>query len=296
MDLLISQVKHRNSSFGIHDWSIKEASYDWKDRARARSRRGAHRRGCSGVAGRCSGSCRWVSDAGGLGAGDGQDDRGLAAQPGCPPRAEVSRTDQPPLRGRTSPPTQQDTQTPVSTPGPGGSGTVRAAAGDRAGERELAARHPGRQAVRESPTKTSRSRKGCPWRGPGPPHTGTSCRRRPPSGRAGRSGCGQEPTGRREKDPGEHRPPRSRATRRRSSCDAEDPPERLRSVRPWLSQEACSHEGHEQSAQRQSEQLSPPQFAHAHVACRHVGQLQPVHVHVAQKSLQSEHAQVVHSS
>ncbi|XBB68209.1 TIR domain-containing protein [Nocardioides sp. WV_118_6] len=35
-DLLVGQAKHPDSPFQIADWSIKEASSDWKDRARRR--------------------------------------------------------------------------------------------------------------------------------------------------------------------------------------------------------------------------------------------------------------------
>lgn len=35
-DLLIGQSKNDDSPFEISDWSIKEASSDWKDKARAR--------------------------------------------------------------------------------------------------------------------------------------------------------------------------------------------------------------------------------------------------------------------
>ncbi|MFF3787446.1 TIR domain-containing protein [Streptomyces sp. NPDC001933] len=38
-DFLIGQAKNPDSPFEIHDWSIKEASPDWKDKARARIRR-----------------------------------------------------------------------------------------------------------------------------------------------------------------------------------------------------------------------------------------------------------------
>ncbi|MGH4028704.1 TIR domain-containing protein [Actinomycetota bacterium Odt1-20B] len=38
-DLLVGQARHPDSPFEIHDWSIKEASPDWKDKARARIRR-----------------------------------------------------------------------------------------------------------------------------------------------------------------------------------------------------------------------------------------------------------------
>ncbi|MER8073782.1 TIR domain-containing protein [Streptomyces sp. NPDC094034] len=37
-DFLIGQSKNPNSLFEIHDWSIKEASPDWKVKARARIR------------------------------------------------------------------------------------------------------------------------------------------------------------------------------------------------------------------------------------------------------------------
>ncbi|MXM63282.1 hypothetical protein GR925_07415 [Streptomyces sp. HUCO-GS316] len=37
-DFLIGQAKNPDSPFEIHDWSIKEASPDWKDKARARIR------------------------------------------------------------------------------------------------------------------------------------------------------------------------------------------------------------------------------------------------------------------
>ncbi|WP_316291986.1 TIR domain-containing protein [Clavibacter michiganensis] len=37
-DLLVGQSKHSDSPFAISDWSIKEPSADWKDRARARIR------------------------------------------------------------------------------------------------------------------------------------------------------------------------------------------------------------------------------------------------------------------
>lgn len=38
-DLLIGQSKNEDSPFEISDWSIKESSSDWKDKARARIRR-----------------------------------------------------------------------------------------------------------------------------------------------------------------------------------------------------------------------------------------------------------------
>jgi hypothetical protein len=37
-DFLIGQAKNPDSPFEIHDWSIKVASPDWKDKARARIR------------------------------------------------------------------------------------------------------------------------------------------------------------------------------------------------------------------------------------------------------------------
>ncbi|MFI9599798.1 TIR domain-containing protein [Streptomyces sp. NPDC052043] len=37
-DFLIGQAKNPGSPFEIHDWSIKEASPDWKDKARTRIR------------------------------------------------------------------------------------------------------------------------------------------------------------------------------------------------------------------------------------------------------------------
>jgi hypothetical protein len=37
-DLLVGQSKHSDSPFWISDWSIKEPSADWKDKARARIR------------------------------------------------------------------------------------------------------------------------------------------------------------------------------------------------------------------------------------------------------------------
>lgn len=37
-DFLIGQAKNPDSPFEIHDWSIKEASPDWKEKARARIR------------------------------------------------------------------------------------------------------------------------------------------------------------------------------------------------------------------------------------------------------------------
>jgi hypothetical protein len=37
-DFLIGQAKNPDSPFEIHDWSIKEASPDWKDKARFRIR------------------------------------------------------------------------------------------------------------------------------------------------------------------------------------------------------------------------------------------------------------------
>ncbi len=37
--LLVGQAKHSDSSFFIEDWSIKEASSDWKEKARARIKR-----------------------------------------------------------------------------------------------------------------------------------------------------------------------------------------------------------------------------------------------------------------
>ncbi|MEU1450430.1 TIR domain-containing protein [Streptomyces mirabilis] len=38
-DFLIGQARKPDSPFEIHDWSIKEASPDWKDKARDRIRR-----------------------------------------------------------------------------------------------------------------------------------------------------------------------------------------------------------------------------------------------------------------
>lgn len=38
-NLLVGQSKHPDSPFEISDWSIKEPSTDWKDKARARIRR-----------------------------------------------------------------------------------------------------------------------------------------------------------------------------------------------------------------------------------------------------------------
>jgi hypothetical protein len=38
-NLLIGQAKNPDSPFEIADWSIKDASYDWKEKARARIRR-----------------------------------------------------------------------------------------------------------------------------------------------------------------------------------------------------------------------------------------------------------------
>ncbi|MFE7572963.1 hypothetical protein ACFU76_39565 [Streptomyces sp. NPDC057539] len=57
-DFLIGQAKNPDSPFEIHDWSIKEASPDWKARARARIRAsdvvivicGEHTDGAVGVA------------------------------------------------------------------------------------------------------------------------------------------------------------------------------------------------------------------------------------------------------
>jgi hypothetical protein len=37
--LLVGQGKHPDSPFNVADWSIKEASADWKEKARARIRR-----------------------------------------------------------------------------------------------------------------------------------------------------------------------------------------------------------------------------------------------------------------
>ncbi|WP_431966904.1 hypothetical protein [Actinacidiphila sp. bgisy160] len=37
-DFLIGQAKNPDAPFGIHDWSLKETSPDWKDKARARTR------------------------------------------------------------------------------------------------------------------------------------------------------------------------------------------------------------------------------------------------------------------
>ncbi|WP_137229814.1 TIR domain-containing protein [Streptomyces sp. BPSDS2] len=37
-DFLIGQAKNSDSPFEVHDWSIKEASPDWKAKARARIR------------------------------------------------------------------------------------------------------------------------------------------------------------------------------------------------------------------------------------------------------------------
>ncbi|MFE3760825.1 TIR domain-containing protein [Streptomyces sp. NPDC059104] len=37
-DFLIGQAKNPDSPFAVHDWSIKEASPDWKIKARARIR------------------------------------------------------------------------------------------------------------------------------------------------------------------------------------------------------------------------------------------------------------------
>ncbi|MFF0399327.1 TIR domain-containing protein [Streptomyces sp. NPDC005248] len=37
-DFLIGQAKNPDSPFAIHDWSIKEASPDWRGKARARIR------------------------------------------------------------------------------------------------------------------------------------------------------------------------------------------------------------------------------------------------------------------
>ncbi|MYU11775.1 hypothetical protein GTZ78_13980 [Streptomyces sp. SID8361] len=37
-DFLVGQAKNPDSPFEIHDWSIKEASHDWKLKARARIR------------------------------------------------------------------------------------------------------------------------------------------------------------------------------------------------------------------------------------------------------------------
>jgi hypothetical protein len=37
-DFLIGQAKNSDSPFEIHDWSIKQASPDWKDKARMRIR------------------------------------------------------------------------------------------------------------------------------------------------------------------------------------------------------------------------------------------------------------------
>ena len=37
--LLVGQAKNEDSPFSIADWSIKEASSDWKDKARARIKR-----------------------------------------------------------------------------------------------------------------------------------------------------------------------------------------------------------------------------------------------------------------
>jgi hypothetical protein len=37
--LLVGQAKHDDSPFTISDWSIKEATSDWKERARARIKR-----------------------------------------------------------------------------------------------------------------------------------------------------------------------------------------------------------------------------------------------------------------
>lgn len=42
--MLVGQAKHSDSPFEIEDWSIKEASSDWKDKARSRIKR------CSKVA------------------------------------------------------------------------------------------------------------------------------------------------------------------------------------------------------------------------------------------------------
>jgi hypothetical protein len=39
--LLVGQAKNEDSPFFIEDWSIKEASTDWKDKARARIKRAA---------------------------------------------------------------------------------------------------------------------------------------------------------------------------------------------------------------------------------------------------------------
>lgn len=38
-DFLIGQSKHEDSPFEISDWSIKDASSDWKDKARSRIKR-----------------------------------------------------------------------------------------------------------------------------------------------------------------------------------------------------------------------------------------------------------------
>ena len=37
--LLVGQAKHDDSPFSIADWSIKDASSDWKDKARSRIKR-----------------------------------------------------------------------------------------------------------------------------------------------------------------------------------------------------------------------------------------------------------------
>ena len=39
--LLLGQAKHQDTPFSFEDWSIKQASADWKDKARARIRRSA---------------------------------------------------------------------------------------------------------------------------------------------------------------------------------------------------------------------------------------------------------------
>jgi hypothetical protein len=57
-DLLVGQSKNPDSPFVIHDWSIKEPSADWKDKARRRIRAsglvivlcGKHMRTATGVA------------------------------------------------------------------------------------------------------------------------------------------------------------------------------------------------------------------------------------------------------
>ena len=38
-NLLVGQAKNEDSPFEIEDWSIKEPSSDWKDKARARIKR-----------------------------------------------------------------------------------------------------------------------------------------------------------------------------------------------------------------------------------------------------------------